>query len=223
MMPTGGQTLNELGLDAVSLTQKGEEAANATTKQGQTAFSNAIEKQNYSNESARLTIEQLKKIISLNSGSPWPQTGLNPIMRLLAPKLNTKGFLPSLLLSPTLKSTPKPTIEQSLGRGLAADGTYKEVKLTQNFGNYKFVDWRGQQLELPSKSLTTEDRFYAGKDLPRENPVLVNKPHSRRDVDLIFGDGRTDYFRNSLQVIGDGKNVSNLTPIENPRTGKSTL
>jgi len=54
MMPTGGQTLNELGLDAVSLTQKGEEAANATTVQGQTAFSNAIEKQNYSNESARL-------------------------------------------------------------------------------------------------------------------------------------------------------------------------
>ena len=216
MMPTGGQTLNELGLDAVSLTQKGEEAANATTVQGQTAFSNAIEKQNYSNESARLTIEQLKKIISLNSGSPWPQTGLNP-------NLNTKGFSPSLLLSPTLKSTPKPTIEQSLGRGLAADGSSTEVKVTQNFGNYKFVDWRGQQLELPSKSLTTEDRFYAGKDLPRENPVLVNKPHSRRDVDLIFGDGRSDYFRNSLQVIGDGKNVSNLTPIENPPTGKSTL
>jgi hypothetical protein len=44
-----------------------------------------------------------------------------------------------------------------------------------------------------------------------------------RDVPLIFGDGRSDYFRNSLQVIGDGKNVSNLTPIENPPTGKSTL
>ena len=193
------------------------------TSRSQIAYSNSIEKSKASIESARLTQQELQKIISLNSGSPWPQTGLNPIMRLLAPKLNTKGFLPSLLLSPTLKSTPKPTIEQSLGRGLAADGTYKEVKLTQNFGNYKFVDWRGQQLELPSKSLTTEDRFYAGKDLPRENPVLVNKPHSRRDVDLIFGDGRSDYFRNSLQVIGDGKNVSNLTPIENPPTGKSTL
>jgi len=216
MMPTGGQTLNELKLDAVSLTQKGQEAANATTEQGQKSFSNAIEKQKASIESARLTLEQLSKIISINSGSPWPQTGLNP-------NLNTKGFSPSLLLSPTLQSTPIPVIEQSLGRGLAADGTLKEVIVTQNFGNYKFVDWRGQQLEFPSKSLTTEDRFYAGKDLPRENSVLVNKPHSRRDVDLIFGDGRTDYFRNSLQVIGDGKNVSNLTPIENPSTGASTL
>jgi hypothetical protein len=188
-----------------------------------TAFSSPLEKQKYAIQSARLTQEELQKIIDLNSGSPWPQSGLNPIMRLLSPKVNTKGFLPSLLCSPTLESTPKPAIEQSLGRGLASDGTSEEVKLTQNFGNYKFADWRGQQLELPTKSLTTEDRFYAGKDLPRENPALVNKPHSMRDVPLIFGDGRSDYFKHSLQVIGDGKNVSNLTPIENPPTGKSTL
>jgi hypothetical protein len=43
------------------------------TSRSQISYSNAIEKQKASIESARLTQEELQKIISLNSGSPWPQ------------------------------------------------------------------------------------------------------------------------------------------------------
>jgi hypothetical protein len=147
-----------------------------------------------------------EQILDPNSkGIPWPQTTNNPGLS------DTKGFLPPQLMDPVRDS-----------EGIA-----------KYDAQYKIDDWSGQKLQngnsivggakWPTKSLTTEDRFYAGKDLPRENSVLVNKPHSMRDVPLIFGDGRTDYFKNSLQVIGDGKNVSNLTPIENPSTGKSTL
>jgi hypothetical protein len=265
MMPTGGQTLNELKLDAVSLTQKGQEAANATTGQGQKSFSNAIEKQKASIESARLTLEQLSKIISINSGSPWPQIKPDSAVG------GAMGFLPSVLLQPTLQTGP---VSGQTNEGRGSGG---EVVTKQTYANYKFQDWRGQMIETtgipwpqttinpgfsntkgflpsklippikdsegvkpydsqypiddwggqklntPTKYIDTADRFYAGKDLPRENPVLVDKPHSRRDVDLIFGDGRSDYFRHGLQVIGDGKAVSNLTPIENPSTGASTL
>jgi hypothetical protein len=148
----------------------------------------------------------LKKgnIVASPTGSVvWPQTTNNPGFS------ETKGYLPPQLMEPVRDS----------------EGIAKFNLKTQ--AQYKIDDWSGQKLQngskWPTKSLTTEDRFYAGKDLPRENPVLVNKPHSMRDVPLIFGDGRSDYFKNSLQVIGDGKNVSNLTPIENPSTGKSTL
>ncbi len=206
MMPTGGQNLSDLGLDAVSLSQKGQEVAAATFVDGQTSFSNAIEKQNYAIESARLTQEQLSKIIDINSGSPWPQTQLNPEFS------NTTGFLPPILISPTLQSIP-----------VAGANNTDQQTVVNGVGNYSYVDWRGQQLDLPQKSLTTADRFYAGKDLPRQNPVLVDKPHSHRDVNLIFGDGRSDYFRNNLQIIGDGRQVNDLTPIENPPTGASNL
>ena len=43
------------------------------TSRSQISYSNAIEKSKASIESARLTQEELQKIISLNSGSPWPQ------------------------------------------------------------------------------------------------------------------------------------------------------
>ena len=289
------------------------------TSRSKIAYSNAIEKSKASIESARLTQEELQKIISLNSGSPWPQIKPDSTVG------GAMGFLPSVLLQPTLQTGP-PVDGQTNEEGGGV--------VTQTYANYKFQDWRGQMIDYvstgakgtkwpqnsthpeseaiegvigtktkgffppkmlskgsivssptgsvvwpqttnnpgfsetkgylppqlmepvrdsegiakfnlktqaqykiddwsgqklqngakwPTKSLTTEDRFYAGKDLPRENPVLLNKPHSMRDVPLIFGDGRSDYFRNSLQVIGDGKNVSNLTPIENPSTGKSTL
>ena len=150
--------------------------------------------------------QMLKKgnIVSSPTASVvWPQTTNNPGFS------ETKGYLPPQLMDPVRDS----------------EGIAKFNLKTQ--AQYKIDDWSGQKLQngpdWPTKSLSTEDRFQAGKDLPRENPVLLNKPHSRRDIDLIFGDGRSDYFKNSLQVIGDGKAVSNLTPIENPPTGASTL
>ena len=156
------------------------------TAQSIQAFNNSIEKSRESIESARSTQEELNNLIK------WPQNDskFNPS--------KTIGFLPPVLVSPTL---------ETLGNSA----------IPNKFNKYEFTDWRGQNLKKLNKSLTTEDRFKLGKDFPRENPVLVEKPYSRRDVDLIFGDARSDYFKHGLQVI-DG-----LNPIENPANGSSDL
>ena len=198
------------------------------------AFSNAIEKQTYSNqsgqftpeqidlynaaspvfttiekqkksiESAQFTIEQLAELVQLSEGAQWPQNKNNPEFG------ESLGFLPPILISPTLESF---TVEGSAAQ-----------KVTQTVGNYKYVDWRGLQIDNSSfKTLETKDRFDAGRDLPKSNSALSDKPHSRRDIDIIYGDGRSDYFRNNFQVIGDGRNINNLTPFENPLDGKSEL
>ena len=163
-----------------------------------------IEKQNKSIESAQFTIEQLAELVQLSEGAQWPQNKNNPEFG------GSPGFLPPILISPTLESF---TVEGSAAQ-----------KVTQTFADYKYVDWRGFQIDNSSfKTLETKDRFDAGRDLPKSNSALSDKPHSRRDIDIIYGDGRTDYFRNNFQVIGDGRNINNLTPFENPLDGKSEL
>ena len=167
------------------------------------AFSNAIEKQTYSNQSGQFTPEQIK-LYKEASPEGWPQNRNNPEFG------GSVGFLPPILISPTLESF---TVEGSAAQ-----------KVTQTFADYKYVDWRGFQIDNSSfKTLETKDRFDAGRDLPKSNSALSDKPHSRRDIDIIYGDGRSDYFRNNFQVIGDGRKNNNLTPFENPLDGKSEL
>jgi hypothetical protein len=167
------------------------------------AFSNSIEKQNYSNKSGQFTPEQ-KKLYEAASPEGWPHNRNNPEFG------GSLGFLPPILISPTLEPF---TVEGSAAQ-----------KVTQTVGNYKYVDWRGLQIDNSSfKTLETKDRFDAGRDLPKSNSALADKPHSRRDIDIIYGDGRSDYFRNNFQVIGDGRKNNNLTPFENPLDGNSTL
>ena len=45
----------------------------------------------------------------------------------------------------------------------------------------------------------------------------MKEPYSMRDVPVIFGDYRLDYFKHGLQVI------NGLNPIENPENGSSNL
>jgi hypothetical protein len=117
----------------------------------------------------------------------------------IQPGFKTRGILPSILLQPTLETT----------------GGKKKVE-----PGYEYEDWRGQKLNYEGENITplsTEDRFKLGKDFEKSQDELKEVPYSMRDIPLIFNDSRMDYFRHGLQVI------DNLTPIENPISGNSTL
>jgi hypothetical protein len=148
-------------------------------------------------ESAKFTQDMLQKI-----GSPWPQTTINPEFS------KTTGFLPSVLIQPTINSIPNnPKTEDE-----------KNVDVIKGkYGEYIWKDWRGQILTEQPILIKTEDRFKLHNDLPRTGADLFKKPYSSRDWLAAFGDKSTDYFKNGLQVI-DG-----LTPIENPINGESNL
>lgn len=117
----------------------------------------------------------------------------------IQPGFKTRGILPSILLQPTLETT----------------GGKKKVE-----PGYEYEDWRGQKLNYDGETITslkTEDRYNLNKDFPKDQDQLKDIPYSMRDTPLIFGDSRMDYFRHGLQTI------DNLTPIENPVNGNSTL
>jgi hypothetical protein len=120
----------------------------------------------------------------------WPQIEIQPGSK-------TKGFLPSILLQPTIETT---------GGKVKYDPSYE------------YEDWRGQILSSDGiKKIKTEDRFKLSRNLPKSEAELRDLPYSMRDVPLIFNDSRMDYFKHGLQII------DNLTPIENPIDGRSTL
>jgi hypothetical protein len=117
----------------------------------------------------------------------------------IQPGFKTRGILPSILLQPTLETT----------------GGKKKVE-----PGYEYEDWRGQKLNYEGENinpLSTEDRFKLTKDFEKSQDELKEIPYSMRDIPLIFNDSRMDYFRHGLQVI------DNLTPIENPINGNSSL
>ena len=147
-------------------------------------------------ESAKFTQDLLQKI----TGSPWPQTTINPEFS------KTTGFLPSVLIQPTISSVSR-TKDQN-----------EDMEIIKGkYGEYIWKDWRGQFLTEQPILIKTEDRFKLHNDLPRTGADLFKKPYSSRDWLAAFGDKSTDYFKNGLQVI-DG-----LTPIENPINGESNL
>ena len=122
----------------------------------------------------------------------WPQIEIQPGSK-------TKGFLPSILLQPTIETT---------GGKVKYDPSYE------------YEDWRGQKLKYEGDNMTslkTEDRYKLKRDFPVNPDDLDENPYSMRDIPLIFGDSRMDYFKHGLQTI------DNLTPIENPIGGNSTL
>ena len=130
----------------------------------------------------------------------WPNSILTKSSTGLAIDFSGRnGVLPSILIQPTLETT----------------GGLKKVA-----PGYEYEDWRGQKLKYEGDNITslkTEDRFKLKKDFPVKPDDLDENPYSMRDIPLIFGDSRMDYFRHGLQTI------DNLTPIENPINGNSTL
>jgi hypothetical protein len=163
-------------------------------------YANSIEKQKSSNQDAMKDDGEigedgltLKQRMIALAGSPWPH--------------KASGFLLSELISPTVTTSGNPTNPTDQ---LPTKFVYSE--------DYKFKDWRGQLLtdNPPKNIIKTEDRFKVSRKT-KSDAELINSPYSMRDVPLIFNDPRYDYFKFGLQTI------DNLTPIENPESGRSTL
>ena len=149
-------------------------------------------------DKGRDTIENLKNQYGLSEdadiGTPWPQTQYVSNLELTYPRYKTRGWLPPVLLEPTLDSEKTEP------------------------GGYRYKDWRGHQLSLSEIGISkTKEKFEKSEILPKSDNILADNPYSTRDHYLIFNDNSTDYFRHGLHII-DGK-----TPIENPESGQSTL
>ncbi|NBP15829.1 hypothetical protein EBU95_15805, partial [bacterium] len=89
------------------------------------------------------------------------------------------------------------------------------VRGTENYSG--FSDWRGFTLVEQPYNLKTDQRVKRSVDMPKTAQERVENPYSMRDIPLVFGDWRQDYFKHGLHTIY-GK-----TPIENPPDGQSTL
>jgi hypothetical protein len=168
---------------------------NVTTESAE--YTSAIEKTKASIEQAKATQEFISALQS-KAGGEWPQNTSSSGSGQSGVGAGQKGFLPPILLSPSLERTVP---------GQAA---------VSSNGNYTYKDWRGQELSLPTNVINTEDRFKLSLELPKQPSKLKESPYSQRDIPLIFGDSRYDYFRNGLQTL------DNLNPIENPINGNST-
>lgn len=152
-------------------------------------------------DKGRRTVETLQRRFGLDFAEErtWPQTSYRPVTDSnglnLYPKHKTKGFLPPVSI---------PT------------GAEGEVSVP---GGYKFKDWRGYLItdDINTTSDSTKEKFDKGMSDARSDSDLLDSPYSTRDIYSIFGDNSTDYFRHGLHVI------DNLTPIENPKSGSSTL
>ena len=98
---------------------------------------------------------------------------------------NGKGFLHPTLIKPTINDT---------------------ISSPESI-SYEIKDWRGQILkgspdsETQFRKLDTEERFKLSKDLPKKPTDLKENPYSQRDIPVIFGDYRQDYFRHGLQIL----------------------
>ncbi len=182
-----------------------------------------IEKVSRMIDEARLLREESQALADA-SGSPWPNTLIDR-EPLAGEKL---GFLSPLLLSPTPQRPFNASQNADDTRNLSGlSGITKDdpslLKFDTGFeipegkvGLYEWTDWTGQKLARPDNLVKTEDRFKTHND-KLSNSELINERYSMRDFPLIFGDTSEDYFRFGLQTI------DNLTPIENPENGESTL
>lgn len=160
-------------------------------------YTTAIEKTKKSIEQAKASQEFVQKLTA-NSGEQWPQNSNSTGQSFFGVSGGSKGFLPPILISPSLQRTVP-----------------GQASVTSN-GNYNFKDWRGQELNLPSNVINTEDRFKLSLEIPKPASKLKDSPYSMRDIPIIFGDTRYDYFKHGLQTL------DNLNPIENPVNGSST-
>lgn len=178
-------------------------------------------------DKAKRTTEGLKRQYSIGSDGPtWPQTKFEPVSGSsglnLYPNHKTKGFLPPISIPPLLQTNTYNTIDNNsieLGGSGVEFNTLgsNEATRIKTYGEYKYKDWRGHQLNLNTSTINTKDKFEESKTIKKNKNSLSNSPHSTRDVYLAFNDNSTDYFKHGLQVI------DNLTPIENPENGISNI
>lgn len=173
------------------------ESGSAEITTNSAEYTTAIEKTKKSIEQAKASQEFVQKLTA-NSGEQWPQNSNSSGQSNFRVSGGSRGFLPPILLSPSLQRTVP-----------------GQASVTTN-GNYSFKDWRGQELSLPTNVINTEDRFKLSLEIPKAAAKLKDNPYSMRDIPIIFGDTRYDYFKHGLQTL------DNLNPIENPLNGSST-
>lgn len=137
----------------------------------------------------------------VKNGQIWPQ---------VVKGSNSKtGFLPSILIGPVKDFRTDPN---NLKYDSAGDFIISDKLVSNKYGEYEFVDWRGYKikpggLESVPDVNTTERRFKESASLPRNKNretdfgALKSKPYSMRDYYLLFNDNSTDYFKHGLQII----------------------
>lgn len=172
--------------------QKQQQENEVQVAAAEKSFANAIEKSKDSIASAKLTQQQLTALINAN-GLSWPQTQINPEYS------KTQGFLPPQLLTPN-KSMQNPN-----------------AVVKNKYLNYEFKDWKGQEIKPLKYQSTPISKFQKSKNFSKQDGDFLTNPYSMRDVPLIFGDTRIDYFRYGLQTLHD------MGTVENPTNGASDL
>jgi len=106
-----------------------------------------------------------------------------------------RGFLPPESIYPTSENLPNDIVSKV------------------SPGGYIFQDWRGHILKADylkrpegdtgAPKTTPMSKWDKSKNFERSEKDVQDKPYTFRDVPLIFGDLRGDYFRNGIQVIDE--------------------
>ncbi len=199
-----GVLLNELGLDLSEANQLSQananygmslEFLNAKIQQAKemqsglvaTAQKSGLYRNDLSDGKLDETIPTAGAGVLPADGAVWPNhvsVVTNPDGSSYA-SFAGKGFLHPTLIKPTIN-----------------DGISKPESIS-----YEIKDWRGHILkgapdsETQFRKLNTEERFKISRDLPKKPTDLKDNPYSQRDVPVIFGDYRQDYFRHGLQIL----------------------
>jgi hypothetical protein len=120
--------------------------------------------------------------------SPYPHG-------IFSAEAGKRGFLPPESIYPTSETLPNDIVTKA------------------SAGGYIFQDWRGHILKADYLRRTEGDtgvpkttpmsKWDKTKNFERSEKDVQDKPYTFRDIPLIFGDLRGDYFRNGLQVIDE--------------------
>jgi hypothetical protein len=177
--------INQLGENQIEAIQDAQAAQTGEN------LSNTIAYQKQQIEKAKFTKDQITSMFA-NPSNSWPHAvGARTNTQGYQEFIVGDGFLPPILISPTIKSfeegAPKPPAQ------------------------YEYKDWRGALLVDTPNKLSVEQRFNLSKDIPKKKEDLSKSPYSMRDIPVIFSDYRQDYFKHGLQVIDNlGKPVTGI-------------
>lgn len=151
--------INQLGENQIEAIQDAQAAQTSEN------LSNTIAYQKQQIEKAKFTKDQITSMFA-NPSNAWPHAvGARTNTQGYQEFIVGDGFLPPILISPTIKSfeegAPKPPAQ------------------------YEYKDWRGALLVDTPNKLSVEQRFNLSKDIPKKKEDLPKSPYSMRDIPVI--------------------------------------